>query len=348
MEILKVKKNRDISVGKIYNTIQQLSFNYNNKLYKEIREIIGKRGYEYDPLYKINLYTTVINYKNKNISFINFNTNSDIEIDKNKYNNIIKKENKNILYGKWNMKNILDNISLFISNNFVTLQYAFIILYLIFKTTKMKYDKREKYKKILSTIRNQIILIKTTEEELIFIKSLNEYQECIYKQICYNMLYNMIETYHIIKIIDMINKIKNKSSFISGTLTLNTNYLNHDDNECIKYPLNHAQLYFIENNTLYHYDPEFNDTNNRIKLLVNKININFISLTNNISIQYYLNDNYCIFHVLRYMLIMVDTNFRDKNKLGQIILTQYPKKKKITKQFIINWIMSLITDYFIE
>jgi hypothetical protein len=238
--------------------------------------------------------------------------------------------------------------------NTITIKTALIIAIKMLNVCDIKSSEKILFHNELMSMKEIVWSLTSPESELSFIQNLETPQKCIYKRICFKIVYMLIETYHIARLKKYIKSLKDRTmspTFILGFTVNDCNYFYCDEddfNMSVNTPSGHSQLYLIDNYTAYHYDPDTSSIleQTRIAKLFRGSGYKFKSLTYETpSIQAYLDDIYCIFHTFRYMLIIAETNIRDKKKLGEFVLRKYPYKQLITKKYMEKWIDAISIEY---
>jgi hypothetical protein len=238
--------------------------------------------------------------------------------------------------------------------NTITVKTALEIAIIMLSSSDIESSQKMLFYNELMLLKETVCRLTTPESELSFIQTLETPQVCIYKKICFKIVYMLTETYHLAKLRKYFEGLKNSMTiptFILGFTINDCNYFYCDEedfNISINTPSGHSQLYLIDNCTAHHYDPDTSSIleQNRIANFFRGIGYKFKSLTYETpSIQVYLDDIYCIFHTFRYMLIIAETKIRDKKKLGEMVLRKYPHKQLMTKKYMEKWIDAISVKY---
>lgn len=348
MELLKVDKSSHLSASFRMKNIWKMSYNLHNPLYTKLSGMLVSKGYRLNRNIQMSLCMWSIG-KHEIINFTTFDAGwctYDVTFD-----DYIKIASKNRECEKDLM---LDKMIEHFKYNYITVKTALLLLVHLLNSSDIKPMRKELLLNELMLLKRTLDNITTFEDELTFIKTLETPQECLNKEICYKMIHMMTETYHIAKIIKYFKSHKKEMAqptFILGFTINDCNYTycdKEDFEKSLKTPSGHSQLYLIENNIVYHYDPDRSSTleQHRINLICKEIGYRFKSLTYEYpSIQDYLNDIYCIFHTFRCMLILVEERTRNREKLGKLILKKYPHNQVITKRHMEIWIDTLSSTY---
>ena len=339
-----------VNSSKEYNLIQHMS-NTSNRFHDDLNEYLNSHGYNFvNNMFFMNMTklksVSILNLCSKNSQFVN---------SRQEYINLLNNTN----YENYDLKTLLENktpnlvkiIKEHIKKNIITLNIAFVILLLIVKILTLCGD----IKKILKTIKDDILKLRTPCEEYEFIKSLSVTKEdkSDTENNIRKILFDMTETYHMSV---FLNILKNNTFVLTYTnidsdkmaiLDKNTNVFN----EICENEMGHSQMFLIENGKFYFYDPDFATSSeiNKFLLICNIANLKFCLLNRtNMSVQNLLKDNRCIIHVIRCMIVMVESKIRNKKKLSATLLQQYPKNKLITNDFMKKIMNNITMFYFIK